>query len=221
MLTVHHLNESRSHRILWLLEELGLPYEIKYYQRDPHTRAAPVELKNIHPLGKSPVVSGDDGAVVAESGAIIDYIIRRYGEGRLQPIPASPEYDDYVYWLHYAEGSAILPFIMKSTVNGLSFVLRRGHSSAGPLERHVEEEIGNHMSYIDASLGERTYLLGDALTAADIQLSFVGEQASKATDMTRYPNVEAWLQRLKERPAYQSALARGELADAAAPGAQK
>src|SRR3954451_732282 len=118
MLVVHHLNNSRSQRILWLLEELGAPYEIKSYQRDATTRLAPPELKAVHPLGKSPVIA-DNGRVIIESGAIIDYVIRRHGAGRLQPDSAAPEYDDYVQWLHFAEGSAMLPLLLKLYVSRL------------------------------------------------------------------------------------------------------
>jgi len=211
MLTVHHLNQSRSHRILWLLEELKVPYAIKHYQRDPHTNLAPPELKNVHPLGKSPVITDSDRTVVAESGAIIDYIVRRHGGGRMQPPPSSSLYDQYVQWLHYAEGSAALPLIMKATVKRLDSALGHGRSIA-PLARHVEEELANHLGYIDKTLEGRTYLLGDECYAADIQLSFVGEQAARVVEMSNYRNLAGWLQRLPSRPAYQAALQRGEAA---------
>ena len=123
MVIVHHLNESRSQHILWLLEELQLPYEIKQYARDPQTRLAPPELKAVHPLGKSPVIT-DDGKVIAESGAIIDYVIRRHGAGRLQPDPSSAAFDDYMQWMHYAEGPAMLPLLLKSTVSRLAQLRR-------------------------------------------------------------------------------------------------
>ena len=152
MIIVHHLNNSRSQRILWLLEELGVPYEIQRYQRDPQTRLAPPELKSVHPLGKSPVIS-DDGRVVIESGAIIDYIIRRHGGGRLQPDPASAAYDDYVQWLHFAEGSAMLPMLLKLYTSRLG-------AAAAPLAPRIESEIANHLGYMDAMLAGRDYLLG-------------------------------------------------------------
>lgn len=208
MLTVHHLNQSRSHRILWLLEELQLPYHVKYYQRDRHTNLAPPELKEVHPLGKSPVVTDVDGTVVAESGAIIDYIVRRHGGGRMQPAPSSPLFDQYVQWLHYAEGSVALPLVMKATVQRLGSVLGHGRSIA-PLARHVEEELASHLGYVEAALQGKSYLLGDQCYAADIQFSFVGEQAVRVMETSRYPNVAAWLQRLQSRPAYQAALERG------------
>jgi glutathione S-transferase len=133
MIVVHHLNDSRSQRILWLLEELGVPYEIKFYQRDPTTRFAPPKLKAVHPLGKAPVVT-DDGRAIIESGAIIDYVIRRHGQGRLQPNPATPAYDDYVQWLHFAEGSAMLPLLLKRTCPGSVRRLRRlSHGSKARL----------------------------------------------------------------------------------------
>ena len=166
MIIVHHLNNSRSQRILWLLEELRLPYEIKPYQRNAQTRLAPPELKAVHPLGKSPVIT-DDGRVIAESGAIIDYIIRRHGGGRLKPDPSSAAYDDYVQWLHFAEGSAALPLLLKLYVSSLG-------PAAAPLAPRIESEIANHLGYIDSRLAGRSYLLGDELSGADIQLSYVG-----------------------------------------------
>jgi glutathione S-transferase len=201
MIVVHHLNDSRSQRILWLLEELRVPYDIQRYQRDPVTRLAPPELKSIHPLGKSPVIS-DDGRVVIESGAIIDYIIRHHGAGRLQPDPTTPAYDDYVQWLHFAEGSAMLPLLLKLYVSRLG-------AAAAPLSPRIEGEIANHLGFIDAALVGQDYLLGPALTGADIQLSFVGEVASARSDRSAYPNLDAWVHRYQARPAYQAALARG------------
>jgi glutathione S-transferase len=200
MITVHHLVDSRSQRILWLLEELGIPYEIKKYDRHPTTRLAPPELKAIHPLGKSPVIT-DEGRVVAESGAIVDYIIRRYGNGRLQPATSSPKYDDYVQWMHYSEGSAMLPFLLKL------YAGRLGEGGA-PLMPRIESEISNHLGFIDGHLKGREYLLDD-LSGADIQLSFVGEIASRQTDRAAYPNVDAWVKRFQARPAYKAALERG------------
>jgi glutathione S-transferase len=201
MITVHHLNDSRSQRILWLLEELGVPYEIQYYQRDAQTRLAPPELKAVHPLGKSPVIT-DDGRVIIESGAIIDYIIRHHGGGRLQPDPVSPAYDDYMQWLHFAEGSAMLPMLLKLYVSRLG-------AAGAPLGPRIESEIDNHLSYINSALNGRDYLLGNDLTGADIQLSFVGEIAGGRTDRAAYPNVDAWVRRFQARPAYKAALKRG------------
>jgi glutathione S-transferase len=201
MIIVHHLNDSRSQRILWLLEELAVPYEIRRYQRDAQTRLAPPELKSVHPLGKSPVIS-DDGRVIIESGAIIDYIIRRHGGGRLQPDPESAAYDDYVQWLHFAEGSAMLPMLLKLYTSLLG-------AAAAPLGPRIESEIANHLGYMDAMLAGRDYLMGSDLTGADIQLSFVGEVAGARANRAAYPNVDAWVRRFQARPAYQAALNRG------------
>lgn len=201
MIIVHHLNDSRSQRILWLLEELGVPYKLQRYQRDKQTRLAPPELKAVHPLGKSPVIS-DNGRIIIESGAIIDYIIRHHGGGRLQPDPATEAYDDYVQWLHFAEGSAMLPMLLKLYVSMLG-------SAGAPLGPRIESEIANHLDYIDAKLAGRDYLLGDALTGADIQLSFVGEVAAARANRAAYPNVDAWVRRFQARSAYQAALATG------------
>jgi len=201
MIVVHHLNESRSQRILWLLEELQVPYEIAFYQREARTNMAPLELRAIHPLGKSPVITDGD-RVIAESGAIIDYIVRRHGHGRLQPDPATPLYDDYVQWLHYAEGSATLPLVMKSLTS------RVGRTLA-PLGRQADSEVALHLRFIDQRLAGRDFLLGDELTAADVQMSFVGELARAVIDRSVYPNLEAWCRRFQARPAYQAAIARG------------
>jgi len=201
MITVHHLNESRSQRILWLLEELGLPYEIKHYQRDAATRLAPPELKAVHPLGKSPVIT-DGERTVHESGAIIDYIIRRHGGGRLAPAPDSADYDTYQAWLHYAEGSAMLPLML------FMYVMRLGEAGA-PLHPRIESEIANHLGYIDQSLSGRPFLMGDELTGADIQMSFVPEVTKAFGKLPAYPNMEAWIERLHTRPAWQAALEEG------------
>ena len=200
MITVHHLNESRSQRILWLLEELGLPYEIRNYQRDATTNLAPPELEAVHPLGKSPVISDGD-AVVAESGAIVDYIVRRHGDGRLAPDPATPAYDRYQEWLHYAEGSAMLPLMLNL------YTMRLGEASA-PLRPRIDSEIDNHLGYVNKALAGKDYLLGD-FTAADVQMSFVGEVGRVFGRLATLPNLEAWVNRLHARPAYKRALERG------------
>lgn len=201
MIIVHHLNDSRSQRILWLLEELGLSYQIERYERDGRTRLAPPALKAIHPLGKSPVIT-DDGRVIHESGAIVDYLIRRHGRGRLQPSPETPAYDNYVQWLHYAEGSAMLPLLLNL------YASRLGEAKA-PLVPRIDSEIANHLGYIDDALKGRQYLLGSELTGADIQMSFVGEVAGAFGKRAAYPNFDAWTKRLHERPAYKKALEKG------------
>ena len=201
MLVVHHLNDSRSHRILWLLEELGLPYEIKNYQRDAVTRLAPPELKAVHPLGKSPVIT-DEGRTIIESGAIIDYIVRHHGGGRLQPDPATPAYEEYVQWLHYAEGSAMLPLMLQM------YVARLGEAGA-PLAPRIDSEIANHLGYVDSVLRDRKFLLGDDFTGADVQMSFIGEVAGAFGKRGAYPGLDAWIKGLQTRPAYRKAIERG------------
>ena len=201
MIIVHHLNDSRSQRVLWLLEELALPYEIKRYQRDSQTRLAPPELKAVHPLGKSPVVT-DEGRTIIESGAIIDYIVRRHGGGRLQPDPATAAYDEYVQWLHYSEGSAMLPLMLNLYVSRLG-------AAGAPLAPRIDGEIANHLGYLDGALRDRPWLLGQELTAADIQMSFVGEVAGAFGKRQAYPNIDAWVKRFQARPAYKTALERG------------
>jgi glutathione S-transferase len=200
MIIVHHLNDSRSQRILWLLEELAVPYEIKHYQRDAQTRLAPPELKAIHPLGKSPVIT-DNGRVIIESGAIIDYLIRHYGQ-HLQPALTSPEYDEYQQWLHYAEGSAMLPLLLKL------YVSRLGEAGA-PLSPRIESELANHIGFVNEALKGKDWLLNNQLTGADIQMSFVGEAASARTNRAAYPQIESWVARFQARPAYRKALERG------------
>lgn len=200
MIVVHHLNDSRSQRILWLLEELGAPYEIKRHQRDAQTRLAPPELKAIHPLGKSPVIT-DGERVVHESGAIIDYIIRRHGGGRLAPALGSEAYETYLQWLHYAEGSAMLPLLL------LMYVSRLGEAGQ-PLHPRIESEIANHMGYVEGALEGREWLQGE-LSAADIQMSFVGEVLGAFNRLDGYPNIKTWVKRFQARPAYRTALEKG------------
>ncbi len=201
MIVVHHLNESRSQRILWLLEELALPYDIKFHKRDAVTRLAPPDLMAVHPLGKSPVIVDGDATII-ESGAIIDYIIRHYGAGTLQPALTSAEYDRYTQWLHYAEGSAMLPLLLKM------YVGRLGDAGA-PLHPRIEGEIANHLGYVEKSLEGKDWLVGNTLSGADIQMSFVGEVAGAFGLRASHPNIDAWVKRFQARPAYQKALDRG------------
>ena len=198
MLVVHHLNESRSQRILWLLEELGLPYELVLHTRDKQTRLAPSSLTDVHPLGKSPVIVDGDLTVI-ESGAIIDYIIRRYGEGRLAPDLASADYDRYQQWLHYAEGSAMLPLMLNM------YVGRLGEAGA-PLHPRIQSEIANHLAFVNDSLAVRDVFVGDSLTGADIQMSFVPEVAKAMGKLADYPHMAAWIERMHARPAWTAAL---------------
>ena len=201
MLTLHHLADSRSKATLWLLEELGEPYEMIRYERDPVTRLAPPELEAVHPLGKSPMVTDGD-EVRIESGAIVETLVRRYGRGRLAPEYETPAYDKYVEWLHYAEGSAMLPLMLKL------YVSRLGDAGA-PLHPRIESEIARNLSYIDRSLAGGEWLFGE-FSAADIQLSFVGEVV-RAWDLSSgtYPALDAWVARFPTRPAYVRALEKG------------
>ena len=198
MIIVHHLNESRSQRILWLLEEVGVPYEIRHYARDANTRLAPPALKQVHPLGKSPVLEAD-GLTLIESGAIVDYIIRRHGSS-LRPAPDSVDFEAYQQWLHYAEGSAMLPLLLKL------YVSRLGEAGA-PLQPRIESELANHLGYVDRALAGREWLVGNTFSGADVQMSFVGEAARGLR--ASYPNLDAWVRRFQARPAYRRALERG------------
>ncbi len=201
MLTVHHLNNSRSQRILWLMEELGLDYELKKYARNAETNLAPPELVAVHPLGKSPVITDGDRTVF-ESGAIIDYVIRRHGNGKLQPDPSTDDYDSYVQWLQYAEGSVMLPLML------FMYVGRLGEAGA-PLHPRIESEIANHVGHVDRQLEGRDFLIGDSLTGADINMSFVGEILGPFGKRGAFPNVDRWIDALHARPAWKVALEKG------------
>lgn len=215
MLVVHHLNNSRSHRILWLLEELAVPYELRRYQRDPETMLAPRELRAIHPLGKSPVVTdGED--VVAESGAIIEYILDRHDRGHLRPEPGTPEHLQYRYWLHYAEGSAMSPLLLK-------LVFMRLEQGVGPLflrpvirqiarqvqAQYVDKEFTEHMRYWEAHLARHEWFAGEAFCAADVQMSFPLEAAESRADLGACPHINRFLTAIRQRPAYQRAVEAG------------
>jgi len=201
MLTLHHLNDSRSQRILWLLEELGVPYEMKRYQRDPTTRLAPPELETVHPLGKSPVITDGD-VTIAESGAVVDYIIRHYGKSAMMPAPDSAEYESYNEWLHYSEGSAMLPLMLNLYVSRLK-------EAGAPLHPRIDSEMANHLGYVDGALKGREFFVGTSLTGADIQMSFVGEMAKVFGKLGPYPNLSAWLSRMHTRPAFQRSIEKG------------
>ena len=216
MIIVHHLEDSRSQRVLWLLEELGADYEIRRYERDPETMLGPESLKEVHPLGKSPVIE-EDGRVVAESGAIIEYLIARHGGGRLIPPADSDERLRYTYWLHYAEGSAMPPLLLslifrKMPQQPMPFFVRpvvRG-IAAKALSGFVRPQLELHLDFMEGELSKSEWFAGDAFTAADIQLSFPLEAAGAAGLLgeTR-PHLQAFLERVRERPAYQRALKKG------------
>lgn len=201
MLKVHHLNNSRSQRILWLLEELALPYEIIQYQRDATTNLAPPELAKIHPLGKSPVLQ-DGATIVIESGAILEYVVRRHGQGRLAPAESSPDWPRYLQLLHYAEGSAMLPVMLK-------LYLGRLGDAAAPLQPRVTSEIENHFGWLNAELGGEEFFVGKTLTAADINLSFAIQAARLLHGLASFPNLARFLDKMQARPAYKRALERG------------
>lgn len=214
MLTVHHLNNSRSQRVLWLLEELGVPYEVKRYQRQPNM-LAPKELRAIHPLGKSPVIT-DNGNTVAESGAIIEYILKTYGRGRLIPPEDTPERLRYTYWLHYAEGSAMTPLLLKLIFSLLPkrapFLIRPivNAVAAKALATLVTPQLKQHMAFWEGELGKSEWFAGNDFTAADIQMSFPLEAASARGGLENgHPKAMAWLAKIHARPAYQRALEVG------------
>lgn len=203
MIRIHHLNNSRSQRVLWLLEELGCPYEVVRYQRDPKTMLAPAALRGVHPLGKSPVIE-DGGRVLAETGVIVDYLVTRYGP-ELAPA-ADPDSDlhwRYRYWLHYAEGSAMPPLLLKLILDRLGWLGR-------PARGFVERQLATHLDYMEAQLGSAPWFMGDTFGAADVMLSFPLEAAVKRAglDASR-PNLRGFLQRAHARPAYRRALEKG------------
>jgi glutathione S-transferase len=202
MITVHHLNNSRSQRVLWLLEELGLDYEVRRYARNAQTRLAPPELKEIHPLGKSPVLQ-HAGRVFAESGAIVEYFAEHEGGGKLAVPPGDPARFDYLYWMHFAEGSAMLPLLLKLYVGLL------GEAGAPLMTARIEPEIASHLAHADAALGESAYFVAGRFTAADIQMSFVLDAARGRGGLENYPNLMRARAANQARPAYQRALERG------------
>lgn len=212
MITVHHLNNSRSQRILWMLEELGLEYDIKYYDRDPKTMLAPASLRQVHPLGKSPVIT-DGELTLAESGAIIGYLVDKYGRGRFAPLPDTPERLRYTYWLHYAEGSAMPPLLLRLVFDRieqepLPFFIKPIAKliSSRTKSSFITPQIAQHFDYLEAELGKNLWFVGDEFTAADVQMSFPIEMAG--IDASR-PKLTEYLQTIHARPAYQQALARG------------
>ena len=216
MITLHHLNNSRSQRILWLLEELGVPYEIKRYQRDAKTMLAPPELRAIHPLGKSPVITDGD-LTIAESGAIIEYLIDRYGQGRLIPAAGTPERLRFTYWLHFAEGSAMPPLLLKLVFDKVEtspmpfFIKPIAKGIASQVKTlFVAPRIAENLNYMEAELGKSTWFAGNEMTGADIQVSFVLEAcAARGGLNASRPHLMAFLKRIHALPAYQRALEQG------------
>ena len=212
MLTVHHLNNSRSQRVLWLLEELAVPYEIVKYERDPKTNLAPPELQKIHPLGKSPVIV-DDGAVIAESAVILEYLVEKYGKGKLVPQAGTPAYRRYRYFMHYAEGS-LMPFLLLRLITSK---IRRAPLLVRPIAKKiagtvdgifVTPNLTRHIAFLDGELGKSQWFAGDELSVADIQMSYPMEAIA-----TRVPDpparIKDWVTRVRERPAFKTALDKG------------
>ena len=214
MIIVHHLNDSRSQRVLWLLEELGVPYEVKRYERDPRTRLAPPELRAIHPLGKSPVIT-DEGRTVAETGAIVEYLVEQYGNGRLIPPAGTDERFRYTYWLHFAEGSAMPPLVMMlllqrmtKAVPALLRPLAR-RMTAKVQDGYINPTIAAQFDLMQAELGRTPWFAGEEFTAADVLMSFPVEAAASRTGLGGRPKLTAWLERIHARGAYKKALERG------------
>ncbi len=213
MITVHHLDNSRSQRVLWLLEELELPYEIKAYKRGKDMLAPP-ELKAVHPLGKSPVLS-DGGLIIAETGAIFDYVLTTYGNRRLMPLNGSEERLSYTYWMYYAEGSAMTPLLLKLLTTGI-----RTHAPwlIKPIAAAIAQRINSRLvtpnlvaniDFWENTLTQSPWFAGTEFSAADIMMSFPLEAAASRADAGGKPHIRAWLEKIHARPAYQRALARG------------
>jgi glutathione S-transferase len=215
MITVHHLENSRSQRILWLLEELGVDYEIKRYGRDKETSLAPPELRDVHPLGKAPVID-DDGLVVAESGAIVEYLVGRYDDGTLLPEEGTPERLAYTYWLHYAE-SSLMPLLLMSLI--MSRIETKAPALVRPIARkiaasvregYIDPNLERHLGFTETALQASTWFCGEQMTAADCQMSFAIEAAEVRADLhDKYPHLAGYLARIRARPAYKAALDRG------------
>ena len=200
-LTVHHLNNSRSQRILWTLEELGVPYEIKHYQRDAVTNLAPPELKAIHPLGKSPLLE-DDGILIEESGAIVQYLLDAYGEGRFQPEPGSKDALRHLQFMHFAEGSAMTPILLQLYTSRLG-------DAAAPLQPRIQEQLSSHFAYLENELSPSGHFIGDDWTGADFMLSFPAEIAVMQGQGAAYPKLSAFVAAAHARPAWQIAREKG------------
>ncbi|MDE2412328.1 MAG: glutathione S-transferase [Sphingomonadales bacterium] len=198
-LILHHLNNSRSQRVLWLLEELGLPYEIRYYQRDAVTNLAPPELKAVHPLGKSPLLE-EDGVVIEESGAIVQHLIDAYGHGRFAPAPADAL--RHLQWMHFAEGSAMTPILLQL------YTARLGEGAAA-IQPRITEQLQSHFAFLEAELGPTGHFVGDDWTGADVMLSFPAEIAVMQGKAAAYPKLAAFVAAVHARPAWQRAREKG------------
>ena len=216
MITVHHLNNSRSQRILWLLEELALPYDIRYYQRNPDTMRAPPELRAVHPLGRAPIIT-DGEIVVAETGAVIEYLLDTYAGGRLRPAAGSAGRRRFTYWLHFAEGSEMSPLLMRLVFDRLAVApmpffakpIARGITKK-VRDSFVDPQIAAHLDFIDSELHQSEWFAGAEFSAADIQMSFPLEVSAQRAGLGEVrQKIKAFLGRIHSRPAYQRALERG------------
>jgi glutathione S-transferase len=214
MLTVHHLENSRSQRVLWLLEELGVPYEVKRYERDPATMLAPASLRAVHPLGKSPVIT-DGMQTIAETGAIVEYILGKYGNGRLRPAADTDDRLRYTYWLHFAEGSAMPPLVMTLLFTEMPkrtpFFLRPVANAIGKAVKsgYLQPTIDKQLDLMEQELAGGGWFAGADFTAADVMMSFPVEAAASRAGLGNRPLLTAWLANIHARPAYQAALTRG------------
>jgi glutathione S-transferase len=215
VIVVHHLNHSRSHRVLWLLEELGVDYDVKRYERDPASLKAPAALKAIHPLGRAPVVVDGD-RVLAESGAVLEQLLDRYGAGRLAPAPGTPERDRYAYFMHYAEGSAMPALVLRLIFNQMPKqpmpALARPVVRAlakNVIDTFVQPQIDEHLNHMEAALAGSPWFAGQAFTAADVHMSFPVEAAAAGGALGARSRLADWVTRIRARPAYQRAVARG------------
>lgn len=202
MIEIHHLNNSRSHRIVWLAEELGIPYKVVVHMRDPVTMLAPASLKEIHPLGKSPIIV-DDALVLPESGAIVEYLTETYGKGKLTPPRGTPAHVRYLYWLHYAEGSLMTPAL-------LTLYAGRMGAAAGIIGQRADGQRALHLNYLETELQHAPYFVGDTFSAADVLMSFPLEFLRSLAPNESYPAIDAYLAKLQARPAYKKALETGE-----------
>jgi len=214
MLTVHHLNNSRSQRVIWLLEELGVPYEVKRYERDAKTLLAPPELRAVHPLGKSPIVTNGPHTV-AETGAIVEYIVGEFGQGRLVPPAGTEERRRYTYWLHFAEGSAMPPLVMTLLFGEIPkrtpALIRPAAKmiGSGVQAAYLRPMLDAHLALMEAELGRSAWFAGDAFTATDVMMSFPVEAAASRGGLGHHGKLKEWLARIHARPAYQAALKAG------------
>lgn len=201
MITVYHLTRSRSERIVWLMEELGLPYRLEVHPREPNGAAAPV-FRELHPLGKAPAIRDGD-LVLAESGAIVEYVVHRHAGGRLAVAPQAPGYERYVYWMHFAEGSLMTLMIAALVLS------RIPEAKESPVRSRLGERLRQMLAFVDGQLADRAYFVGDTFTAADVMMvfPFTTMREFLEYDLAPYPNVAAYLERIEARPAYRKAMA--------------